>query len=207
MVGLFVAVEGIDHSGKTTLVESLCQTLSDRGVVVERHKEPTRAPIGSLLRSLAVEEPACPTALALLSAADRHHQQPTLQAQLRTAQVVIADRYYLSGLAYHHTDGIDPSFYAACAAGVRMPDVYLYLDVPAPVAATRVDRPPDSRWETPEFTAGLPDAYRTCLALLRGQGADVVVLDAQQPAPAVLSAALVAIEDRLSAPTSRGNAA
>jgi dTMP kinase len=200
-------VEGIDHSGKTTLVESLCRTLTDRGVVVERHKEPTGAPIGSVLRSLAVENPACPVALALLSAADRHHQQPTLESQLRAARVVVADRYYLSGLAYHHADGIDPTFYAACAGGVRMPDVYLYLDVPTPVAATRVDRAPDSRWETPEFTSRLPGAYRTCLALLRSQGADVVVLDAQQPEPAVLSAALAVIEDRLSAHTSRGNAA
>ncbi|MEW2385565.1 dTMP kinase [Micromonospora sp. NPDC047707] len=206
-MGLFVAVEGIDHSGKTTLAESLYRTLTGRGVAVGRHKEPTSAPIGSLLRSLAVEEPACPAALALLSAADRHHQQPTLRALLREAQVVISDRYYLSGLAYHHADGIGPAFYAACAAGVRMPDVYLYLDVPVPVAASRVDRPPDSRWETAEFTSRLPGAYHTCLALLRGQGADVVVLDAQQPAPAVLAAALAAVDDRLSAPTSRGNAA
>jgi dTMP kinase len=206
-VGLFVAVEGIDHSGKTTLVESLCRTLACRGVAVGRHKEPTSAPIGSLLRSLAVEEPACPAALALLSAADRHHQQPTLRALLREAQVVISDRYYLSGLAYHHADGIDPAFYASCAAGVRMPDVYLYLDVPVPMAATRVDRPPDSRWETSEFTSRLPGAYHICLALLRGQGADVVGLDAQQPAPAVLASALAVIEDRLSAPTLRGNAA
>ncbi|GIJ29795.1 thymidylate kinase [Micromonospora qiuiae] len=206
-MSLFVAVEGIDHSGKTTLVEGLCQTLTGRGVAVGRHKEPTSAPIGSLLRSFAVEEPACPAALALLSAADRHHQQPTLRALLREAQVVISDRYYLSGLAYHLADGIDPAFYASsCAGGVRMPDVYLYLDVPVPVAAERVDRPPDSRWETREFTSRLPGAYHTCLALLRGQGADVVGLDAQQPAPAVLASALAAIEDRLSAPTLRGNA-
>nr|WP_309236868.1 dTMP kinase [Micromonospora sp. S-DT3-3-22] len=206
-MGLFIAVEGIDHSGKTTLVESLCQALTRQGVAVGRHKEPTGAPIGRLLRGLAVEEPACPLALALLSAADRHHQQPTLRALLREARVVIADRYYLSGLAYHHADGIDPAFYAACAAGVPMPDMYLYLDVPVPVAAARVSRAPDSRWETPEFTGRLPDAYRTCLRLLRDQHADVVVLDAQQSASDVLAAALAAIEDRLSAPTSTRNAA
>ncbi|MFC8850365.1 MULTISPECIES: dTMP kinase [unclassified Micromonospora] len=200
-------MEGIDHSGKTTLVESLCQALARRGVAVGRYKEPTGAPIGSLLRRLAVEEPACPPALALLSAADRHHQQPSLRALLREARVVIADRYYLSGLAYHHADGIDPALYAACAVGIRMPDVYLYLDVPVLVAAARVSRPPDSRWETPEFTRHLPQAYHTCLRLLRDQHADVVVLDAQQSASDVLAAALVAVEDRLSAPMSTRNAA
>ncbi|WP_019030768.1 dTMP kinase [Salinispora arenicola] len=206
-MGLFVAVEGIDHSGKTTLVESLCQMLTGRGMAVGQCKEPTSAPIGSLLRSLAVEEPACPAALALLSAADRHHQQLTLRALLREARVVIADRYYLSGLAYHHADGIDPAFYAACAAGIQMPDVYLYLEVPVAVAATRVNRPPDSRWETAEFTSRLQDAYHTCLRLLRDQHADIVVLDAQQPAPDVLAAASAVIEDRLSALTSTRNAA
>lgn len=205
-MGLFVAVEGIDHSGKTTLVENLCRVLTKRAITTARYKEPTRSPIGVLLRSLATEEPACPAALALLSAADRHHQQPALRALLRQVQVVVSDRYYLSGLAYHHADGIDPALYAAWAAGVRMPDIYLYLDVPVPVAATRVNRLPDSRWETAEFATGVPAAYRTCLALLRDQGTDVVVLDAQQPALAVLATALAAIEDRLPVPTSRGNA-
>jgi dTMP kinase len=206
-VGLLVAVEGIDHSGKTTLVKGLCQALAGRGVLTRRYKEPTRAPMGALLRRLAVEAPACPPALALLSAADRHHQQPTLRALLDEAQVVVADRYYLSGLAYHYADGIDPAFYITCAAGVRMPELYVYLDVSPAVAGARVERPPDSRWETAEFTTGLPDAYRHCLRLLRDQHADIVVLDAQQPAPVVLAAALTAVTDRLTHPTSTRNAA
>jgi dTMP kinase len=201
-VGLLVAVEGIDHSGKTTLVASLCAALVERGVRTGQYKEPTRAPIGALLRHLATEAPACPAALALLSAADRHHQQPALRALLNDAQVVVADRYYLSGLAYHHADGIDPAFYAACAAGVRMPDLYLYLDVPPVVAGARVTRPPDSRWETTAFTNGLPDAYQHCLRLLRDQHADIVVLDAQQPVRSVLAAALAAVTHRLTNPTS-----
>lgn len=205
-MGLLVAVEGIDHSGKTTLVDGLCGELAGRGVLTRRYKEPTQAPIGALLRRLAVQTPACPAALALLSAADRHHQQPTLHALIRDAQVVIADRYYLSGLVYHYVDGIDPAFYAACAAGVRMPDLYLYLDVPPSVAAARVTRAPDSRWETAEFTTRLPDAYRHCLRLLRDQHADTVVLDGQQPAQAVLAAALAVLSNRLT-PTSTRNAA
>ncbi|MDT5024234.1 MAG: dTMP kinase [Micromonosporaceae bacterium] len=206
-MGLFVAVEGIDHSGKTTLVEGLCGALDGLGVTVRPYKEPTQAPIGALLRRLAVQTPACPAALALLSAADRHHQQPTLQTLLAEAQVVVADRYYLSGLAYHYADGIDPAFYTACAAGVRLPDLYLYLDVSPAIAAGRVNRPPDSRWETTEFTIGLPRAYSHCLQLLQEQHADTVVLDARHNAMRVLSVALTAITDRLPYPTSTRSAA
>jgi dTMP kinase len=113
----------------------------------------------------------------------------------------------LSGQAYHYADGIDPAYYTACAAGVRLPDLYLYLDVSPAIAAGRVNRPPDSRWETTEFTIGLPRAYSHCLQLLQEQHADTVVLDARHNALRVLSVALTAITDRLPYPTSTRSAA
>lgn len=205
--GLFVAAEGIDRSGKTTLVRGLRDHFTTAGLRVAGYKEPTSAPIGVLLRQLSAAGPVPPMALALISAADRHHQQPTLDALLATHHLVIADRYYLSGLAYHLADGIDLGFYASCAAGIRLPQVYLYLDVPPAVAARRTDRPPDSRWEEPDLTSRLPGAYARSLALIAATpNCTVVPLDARQPATAVLTAAIAVIAGRLTTTSTRSAA-
>ena len=203
--GLFVAVEGIDHSGKTTLTGSLADHLRANGYRVAVIKEPSAEPLGALMRQLSATALAPPTALALLSAADRHHRQPALLSDLATAAVVVADRYYLSGLAYHCADGVDPDLYRRCAHGIRLPDLYLYLDVPVSVAAARVTRPPDGRWEQPAFAARLPAAYRRCLdELIRAEnGPAVVRLDASQPALAVLDAALAVVLERLTSTRTR----
>jgi len=195
---LFVAVEGIDHSGKTTLTRALADHLRAAGRRVALVKEPTHEPVGMLLRQLSADPGTPAVALALLSAADRHTAQTALDAALRVNDVVVADRYLLSGLAYHFTDGVDVDLYRACTLGVRLPDLYLYLDVTPTAAASRVARPPDSRWEQPAFAARLPAAYRRALQIVADHPAgDVVHLDAHQPAATVLAAAITAVTDRL----------
>lgn len=198
-MGLFVAIEGIDHSGKTTLTRSLADRLRRRHLV-GLHKEPSSGPVGTLFRRLSatVAQPTPAVAMALLSAADRHAHQPTLIDAIKASDVLIADRYYLSGLAYHAADGVDAQFYQQLAAGLRRPDVYLYLDVDPDLAATRATQPPDGCWEEPAFTARLPGAYRTCLDLVVGtESARVVRLDASRPTADVERAALAAVTDLL----------
>ena len=51
--GLFVAIEGPDGSGKTTLVQELAALLSDLGLEVEATQEPTDGPAGRALREAA----------------------------------------------------------------------------------------------------------------------------------------------------------
>ena len=190
--GLFVAVEGIDHSGKTTLTRSLAEQLRGAGLRVAVWMEPSTGPFGTMLRQLSAADAVPAVALALLSAADRHAAQAALAAAVAAHDVVVSDRYYLSGLAYHLADGIDIDFYRACAVGVATPHVYLYLDVTPEVAAARVCRPPDSRWELPAFAARLPTAYERAMAAVTATtSSSVVRLDAHQPVTAVLSAAVV----------------
>ena len=192
--GLFVAVEGIDDSGKTTLTAGLATRLRAQGLRVHTHTEPSHSPIGALFRHLSTAAEACAAAMALLSAADRHAQQHSLDARLGSCDVLVCDRYYLSGLAYHAVDGIDPAFYQQLAVGVRKPDLYLYLDVEPATAARRADGPPDGCWEEPSFAAGLPAAYARCLDLIvASEAATVVGLNANEPAPFVLDAATAAI--------------
>ena len=63
-----IAVEGIDCSGKTTLVTALMAALPDRGIYASAHQEPSGGPIGRLFRQFSAHDGHDPRALALLSA-------------------------------------------------------------------------------------------------------------------------------------------
>jgi dTMP kinase len=189
-------VEGIDGSGKTTLVTALAAALPRRGVRVATHREPSGGPVGHLFRHLSADEEHDPVALALLSAADRHDQQAMLARP--GADLVISDRYYLSGLAYHAADGVDPVFYQRINDGVRRPDLYLFLGIAPAAAAARRRGGPSDRWEREVIAARLPAAYERALRLVEEtEGAAVTRLDAAQPAPAVLAQALSALSPLL----------
>ncbi|MBN1173150.1 MAG: dTMP kinase [Micromonosporaceae bacterium] len=202
--GLLLAIEGIDHSGKTTLTRTLAARLRARWRV-ETLVEPSRGPIGALFRHLSATEPAPPMAMALLSAADRHAQQPHLLRHLATHDLVLADRYYLSGLAYHAADGIEPTVYQRLCERVRRPDAYLFLDLDPEQAAGRVDRPADGYWELSALAARLPGSYRRCLDLVvASEQAAVFRLDAARPAQAVADAAIAAVTRLLTNPSLEG---
>ena len=192
--GLLVAVEGIDRSGKTTLVGALAAALMAGGIETAACCEPSRGPIGAFFRHITADSALPPTAAALLSAADRHQQQAMLRERLDRHRVVVSDRYYLSGLAYHLADGVDPVFYRSLNEGIRRPDLYLYLVV-APDIAARPGAPMQGRWEQPDFTAELPSAYRRCVALLGvTERARFVTIDASRSQADVLAAAVEAVE-------------
>lgn len=192
-----VGIEGIDRSGKTTLTAALARAVAAGGTAVATHREPSDGPIGRLFRQLSTDDRGNPTVMALLSAADRHDQQAGL-ARL-TASLVISDRYYLSGLAYHAADGVDPVFYQRLNAGVRRPDLYLYLHVDPATAAARRRRGPADRWERGRVAAEIPTAYEETLRLVRdAENATVARLDAAQSPVAVLDQALAALAPLLS---------
>jgi dTMP kinase len=198
---MLAGVEGIDGSGKTTLVTALAAVLPARGVEVATHREPSGGPIGLLFRQLSDGGEHDPAALALLSAADRLDQQAAL-TRPGTA-LVLSDRYYLSGLAYHAADGVDPVFYQRLNQGVRRPDLYLFLEItPAAAAIRRRGRRASDRWEHLAIGARLPAAYERALRLVTETEAAVVTrLDAMHSPPAVVDQALVALSPLLASMT------
>jgi len=197
VVTVLIAVEGMDHSGKTTLTGSLASALRPAWRV-RTCREPSHGPIGTVFRRLSATGATSAMAMALLSAADRHAEQVQLQRHLADCDVLLADRYYLSGLAYHHADGVDPTLYQRIAGDVRRPDAYLFLEVDAATAAARVCGPPDSVWEQRVFAARLPGSYERCLDLIIAtEGAYVMRIDAARPVEDVHAVAIAAVSGLL----------
>lgn len=189
---LLVAIEGIDGSGKTTLAVAVTADLARRGIRAADHREPSDGPAGRLLRSLSRGGDRHPMMLALLSAADRYDQQTGLAD--RECALVISDRYYLSGLAYHAADGVDQLTYQRINTGVRRPDLYLFLSLDPGVAAARLGGPGQDRWERGVIAARVPQSYQAALRLVEAtEAARVVYLDAAMPPRDVLAQALCAL--------------
>src|SRR3954469_23999027 len=100
MHGLFVTLEGIDRSGKTTQARLLCEALGDDALGV---REPGGTEAGERIREI-LKDPALelsPRAEALLFAAARAELvEQVIRPALEEGRTVVSDRFLDSSLAY-----------------------------------------------------------------------------------------------------------
>lgn len=143
--GKFIAVEGIDGSGKSTQVARLCDRLKAEGHQIYPTFEPTNGPIGSLIRQMFSRRiVADDKTIAALFVADRldHLQNPVngILQKLAAGYTVITDRYYFSSYAYHGAhmslDWVIQS--NALSAALLRPDLNVFIDIPPEVGFERV---------------------------------------------------------------------
>lgn len=106
--GRFYVVEGADGVGSTTQVKQLAERLTAAGRTVHVTAEPSKGPIGLVIRELlGGERPrqAIHRELALLFAADRlDHVAREVEPRLQAGEDVVSDRYVLSSLVYQSLD-------------------------------------------------------------------------------------------------------
>jgi dTMP kinase len=106
--GRFFVVEGADGVGSTTQCQRLVEGLRAAGRRVHLTAEPSRGPVGLLIRGmLGGDRPraAIHRELALLFAADRlDHVGREIEPLLAEGTDVVSDRYVLSSLVYQSLD-------------------------------------------------------------------------------------------------------
>ena len=101
--GMLISIEGIDGSGKSTLVRHLAKQLQNYGCSVVTTKEPGGSSLGKLLREILQHQPVALMSRAeyLLFAADRaQHMDEVIKPALALGSIVISDRMADSSLAY-----------------------------------------------------------------------------------------------------------
>jgi dTMP kinase len=141
MPGLFVTLEGIDRSGKTTQVRMLCEALGDECHAV---REPGGTPVGERVREV-LKDPGIeigPEAEALLFAAARAELvSNVIRPALAEGRVVVSDRYLDSSLAYQgHARGLgveEVERINRFATGGLTPDLTILLWIDPVSAAAR----------------------------------------------------------------------
>jgi len=141
--GMFVCIEGLDGSGKTTQAKRLVKNLRRRGFDAVYTTEPSTGKVGKLIRSFVLDrEERVPIALeALLFAADRvDHVEAVVKPLLKQGKVVVCDRYVYSTLAYQGAVGLDLEWIERINRFALKPNLALFIDVPTDVVVKRLKR-------------------------------------------------------------------
>lgn len=156
--GIFLTFEGIDGAGKSSHIERTAQAFRDSGRCVTLTREPGGTPLAEKLRALLLHDAMDPLTEALVAfAARRDHLVQVIEPALARGDVVISDRFTDATFAYQGAGrGFDwdklcqleqlvqavPALEGLGAqhpeAAIRQPDLTIWFDLPAAVAAERL---------------------------------------------------------------------
>ena len=141
---MFIAVEGIDGSGKSTTIREIKRYLESKGEAVYLTAEPTTRATGKIVRNFLSETnsdtPLIHEMLALAFAADRiNHLREEIWPALRKKQTVITDRYFFSSIAYQSLN-VSYEWVKGINRFATLPDVLVFIDVSVDKAVERLTK-------------------------------------------------------------------
>jgi len=191
--GVFITLEGVEGSGKTTQVAILGDALRASGHRVTVTHEPGGTRAGEAIRAIFLD-PAVSLNVAaelMLVLADRaQHVREKLRPAIDDGEIVISDRYSDSTTAYQgYGRGFDLKLLGElnrlASDGMR-PDFTIVLDCPVETGLARTRarvkggvRGPDRfEGEQVEFHRRVRDGF---LAIARDDPARVTVIDSARP--------------------------
>lgn len=163
---MFIAVEGIDGSGKSTTIKELRKFLEKKGHTVVQTAEPTNLSIGRLIRDelkhTKSDTPLLHEKLGLMFAADRlDHLQKRIWPALKEKKTVLTDRYLFSSVAYQSTN-VSYEWVKGINRFAMLPDVLVFIDVSIDKALERIKkfRADTELYETKDFLTEIDNNYR-----------------------------------------------
>ncbi len=140
--GIFIVIEGLDGSGKTTQAKFLSKKLEKTHKVLIT-AEPSLGKIGTFIREdcLYENKRLLTEAEALLFAADRiEHMYSEVKPALEDGKLVICDRYIYSSLAYQGSAGLSLDWIKTINARALQPDFSIFIDVSPEKVIERLKR-------------------------------------------------------------------
>jgi len=102
--GVFITLEGIDGTGKSTQLRLLARYLKQSGFAVRITREPGGTKLGERIREILLDSATTRLAplaeLALMYAARAQHLQEVIRPALARGEIVLSDRYNDASFAY-----------------------------------------------------------------------------------------------------------
>lgn len=135
--GIFIALEGPDGSGKSTIARKLKAYIEDLGLKCVLTREPGGTSIGEAIRHVLLDndntEMSNMTEALLYAASRAQHVNEKIKPLLDEGYIVISDRYVFSSLAYQgHARGLgieEVMEINKFAMGDVYPDKVLFFDI------------------------------------------------------------------------------
>ncbi|MGH8928449.1 MAG: dTMP kinase [Acidimicrobiia bacterium] len=171
MKGFYLALEGGEGAGKTTVGRLLESALTDAGEYVVTVREPGSTALGAEIRRLLLHwQDMTPWAEAMLYAAQRAQVVAELVSPaLAAGSFVISDRSFYSSLAYQGAGralGVEAvRAVNDMAVGGVVPDLVVVLMVHLDTALARQADPDRIGGESAEFHRRVATAYRNLAAI------------------------------------------
>lgn len=197
--GRFVVFDGPDGSGKTTQLRRFVRACRDEGVTVREVREPGGTRVGERVREILLDPVhaemgvRCETLLYMASRAQLVDE--VVRPALRAGELVVADRFVSSTLAYQGAAGGVPieeiEAVARMACGEARPDLVVIFDVDERDAAKRLS-PLLDRMES-KGAAYHRKVRAGFLAQAKAEPARHAVIDAGRDQEAVFSAMMNAL--------------
>ncbi len=200
MSGHYIALEGIEGTGKSTIAVRLAAFLTGRGMDVLRVREPGGTTTGERIRHVLLDPggSVAPWTEALLFAAARAQLAHELVGPaLRAGRWVVSDRSVYSSLAYQGGGrglGID-AVRAVNAPGLGdvWPEMVVLLRLDAETGLARQEDPDRIGGEGAAFQSAVGVAFDD---LASAEPNRVVVVDAAADVETVVEQVLAFVEDR-----------
>lgn len=142
---MFITLEGIEGSGKTTQIRHIREFLTSRGFSCVATREPGGTMIGKKIRAILLDpenKGMGPLVELLLYIADRaQHVKEIVLPSLSAGKAVLCDRYYDATVVYQgFARGIDIELIHKLHRTILdnlKPDITILLDLPAEIGLAR----------------------------------------------------------------------
>lgn len=134
----FIAFEGLDGTGKSSLMAALEAQLKEKGVVYVRTREPGGTPLSEEIRQWILRKdvdtvPVPRAELLLYEAARAQHVDQFIKPTLKKGHWVLSDRYAASSVAFQAGGRVIPESAVHAlndfATDNLYPDLYILLDL------------------------------------------------------------------------------
>ena len=141
--GFFIAIDGPNGVGKTTLLEAIGESVKERikneKILVYKTKEPTDSVLARFIRKIS--EKITGNSLACLVVADRYeHLKNEIMPELEKEKIVITDRYILSSLILQVIDGVKDNFILNLNSKIIKPDLQIAIFADEKVIQERLEQ-------------------------------------------------------------------
>lgn len=190
----FIAFEGLDGSGKSSLIQNLTQVLTKNGIPFVKTREPGGTELAEVLRELIIrtdhESPVDRCELLLYEASRAQHVEKLIRPSLKQGKWVLTDRFDASSVAFQCGGrGISEAevrWLNAYAISDVKPDLYVLLDLPVEESERRRNsrtqstgqKPDRLEQEAADFHTRVRNKY---LEMAQREPARWLVLDSTRP--------------------------